>query len=278
MTPAEAADRASAPGSRATASRRSSTPPSRCSPRSATTGSPWTPSRTRAKASKATLYRRWNGKATPGHRRAAARQGGARRSPTPATCASDLVATFCGMGGLTDHDTIATFASVITAIAPRPGVRRGVPRPASSAPRSHVSRTVFERARDRGEIRDGPRPRPARPGARRDRAAPHLRARASRPTRTLIARVIDQIILPAARHRPDLRTDQHPDPHEGTPMTDTDRTPSSAERRPGDGHAAPRLGAGAHLDRPADGGARRHHRQHRPALHRARPRHRPGRT
>ncbi len=40
-----------------------------------------------------------------------------------------------------------------------------------------------------------------------------------------------------------------------------------------EGRPAPRPGPGAHHHRPADGRARRHHRQHRPAVHRQGPRH-----
>src|SRR6476619_1461080 len=70
---------------------------------------------TRAKASKATLYRRWNGKvslvidallsvkSTPD-------------LPDTGTLRGDLIASFCGMGGLTDAQSVANFSSVITAI------------------------------------------------------------------------------------------------------------------------------------------------------------------
>ena len=58
----------------------------------------------RAKASKATLYRRWNSKAT------LVVDGLARQKPLPPVpdtgdLRSDLITAFCGMGGLTDHDT-----------------------------------------------------------------------------------------------------------------------------------------------------------------------------
>src|SRR3954452_17491342 len=61
----------------------------------------------RAKASKATLYRRWNSKATLVVD-ALARTKPLPEAPDTGDLRSDLVAAFCGMGGLTDHDTTAT--------------------------------------------------------------------------------------------------------------------------------------------------------------------------
>jgi AcrR family transcriptional regulator len=61
----------------------------------------------RAKASKATLYRRWNSKATLVVE-ALARAKGVPELPDTGDLRSDLLTAFCGMGGLTDHDTTAT--------------------------------------------------------------------------------------------------------------------------------------------------------------------------
>src|SRR6476661_2970050 len=60
----------------------------------------------RAKASKATLYRRWNSKATLVVE-ALARVKGVPAVPDTGDLRTDLLKTFCGMGGLTDHDTTA---------------------------------------------------------------------------------------------------------------------------------------------------------------------------
>src|SRR5215467_12573472 len=68
----------------------------------------------RAKASKATLYRRWNSKATLVVE-ALARTKGVPVTPDTGALRSDLLAAFCGMGGLTDHDTTATLGAVLTA-------------------------------------------------------------------------------------------------------------------------------------------------------------------
>ena len=51
------------------------------------------------------------------------------------------------------------------------------------------------------------------------------------------------------------------------------RRPRRRRRRPAEVRSAPGPGAGADLHRAADGRARRHHRQHRPAVHRPGPRH-----
>jgi AcrR family transcriptional regulator len=150
---------------------------------------------TRAKASKATLYRRWNGKVslvidallsvktTPA-------------APDTGSLRGDLIESFCGEGGLTDERSVVTFASVITAISRdrefAEAFRRDV-----IAPKAAVSRSIFTRARDRGEIPDA---------VDLDLLAPALAGivlhrmylLGEQPDRALITRVIDQIILPAA--------------------------------------------------------------------------------
>jgi len=150
---------------------------------------------TRAKASKATLYRRWNGKvslvidallsvkSTPD-------------LPDTGTLRGDLIASFCGMGGLTDEQSVATFASVITAIHRDQDFAAAFRREVIG-PKSQLSRTVFERARDRGELAEG---------VDIDLIAPALAGivlhrmyvMGEMPDEALITRVIDQIIFPAA--------------------------------------------------------------------------------
>jgi len=150
---------------------------------------------TRAKASKATLYRRWNGKvslvidallsvkSTPD-------------LPDTGTLRGDLIASFCGLGGLTDEQGVATFASVLTAISRdeefATAFRRDV-----LGPKIVAGRLIFERARERGELHDD---------ADLDLLAPALAGiilhrhfvLGEHPTEDAIVRVIDQIILPAA--------------------------------------------------------------------------------
>src|SRR3954464_7565648 len=107
----------------------------------------------KARASKATLYRRWNGKValvidallsmkTP------------QEVPDTGSLRGDLLATFCGVGGLTDHSAVATFASVLTAIS-RDEEFAAAFRERVVGPKAAIGRQVFERARDRGELREG---------------------------------------------------------------------------------------------------------------------------
>jgi AcrR family transcriptional regulator len=153
---------------------------------------------TRSRASKATLYRRWNGKvdlvidALLSVKRAP-------DIPDTGNLRDDLVATFCGMGGL-DQDTQATMASVITALARDESFARAFRRDVL-APKMAVTRTVFERARDRGELREG---------VDLDLLAPALAGivlhrhyvLGTTPDEHVITDLIDQIILPAALATP----------------------------------------------------------------------------
>ena len=129
----------------------------------------------RAKASKATLYRRWNSKAKLVVE-SLARMKTTPEVPDTGDLRSDLMTAFCGMGGLTDHDTTSTFGAVVTAVTTDPEFAAEF-REQVVGPKSRVSRTVFERARDRGRAARRARPRPRRPRPGRHRPAPRVRAR-----------------------------------------------------------------------------------------------------
>ena len=150
---------------------------------------------TRAKASKATLYRRWNGKvslvidallsvkSTP-------------QAPDTGNLRDDLIQSFCGMGGLTDQQSVATFASVITAISRDQDFAEAFRREVVG-PKAELSRSLFVRARERGEIPedvDIDLLAPALAGIVLHR----LYLLGEVPDEALVTRVIDQIILPAA--------------------------------------------------------------------------------
>jgi AcrR family transcriptional regulator len=152
---------------------------------------------TRAKASKATLYRRWNDKASLVVDALLV----VKRTPEPAdtgTLRGDLIASFCGLGGLTDEQGVATFASVLTAISRdeefATAFRRDV-----LGPKLASSHLIYERARARGELKDD---------VDLDLLAPALAGiilhrlfvLGEHPTEDAIIRVIDQIILPSAMH------------------------------------------------------------------------------
>ena len=150
---------------------------------------------TRAKASKATLYRRWNGKVSLVIDALLSAKG-TPDLPDTGTLRGDLIASFCGLGGLTDERSVSTFASVITAISRDQDFAAAFRREVIG-PKAALSRTIFERARDRGELA---------PGVDIGLLAPALAGivlhrvylMGELPDEALITRVIDQIILPAA--------------------------------------------------------------------------------
>jgi AcrR family transcriptional regulator len=150
---------------------------------------------TRAKASKATLYRRWTNKVSLVIDALLAQK---ESPPLPDTGSlrGDLLEAFCGMGGLMDSQAVATLSSVLTAIT-RDQEFASEFRSRVIGPKLAVSRTIYERAVARGEVRadlDVSLFGPALAGILLHRA--YLLGEA--PTREQIARVIDQIILPAA--------------------------------------------------------------------------------
>ena len=151
----------------------------------------------RAKASKATLYRRWNGKVSlvidalhHGH------QHGEHEQPDTGSLREDLIATFCGAGGLTDKPEVDTFGAILTAIARDADFAEAFRREVL-APKLAATSQLFERAKARGEIRedvDIELLAPALAGIVLHRFFMIGEA----PTKDLITSVIDQIILPAA--------------------------------------------------------------------------------
>jgi len=162
---------------------------------------------THARASKATLYRRWNGKVSL-IIDALLSQKGPITTPDTGTLRGDLLDVFCGMGGLTDERQMAVLASVITAIA-RDAEFAAAFREKFIGPKAKVGRMLFERALARGEIRDDVDldiVTAALPGIVLHRQ--FLLGEA--PTQDLITRVIDQIILPAVlTQRPSQTTDHN---------------------------------------------------------------------
>jgi AcrR family transcriptional regulator len=157
---------------------------------------------TAARASKATLYRRWNGKVSLVID-ALLSMKGPHEVPDTGTLRGDLLAMFCGEGGLTDHAAVATFASVLTAIS-RDAEFASAFRERVIAPKAAIGRQIFERARARGEVRDD---------IDLDLLAPALAGICMHrlflmglpPDTETIRKVVDQIILPAAL-RPDLQS------------------------------------------------------------------------
>jgi AcrR family transcriptional regulator len=150
---------------------------------------------TRAKASKATLYRRWTTKAALVID-ALLSQKTMPEVPDTGSLRGDLLEAFCGFGGMLDGDAVATLSSVLTAITRDAEFAREF-RTRVIAPKLEVSRTIYERAVARGEVRadlDVSLFGPALAGILLHRA--YLLGEV--PTTGLIESVVDQIILPAA--------------------------------------------------------------------------------
>ncbi|GAA4678700.1 TetR/AcrR family transcriptional regulator [Nocardioides nanhaiensis] len=147
-----------------------------------------------AKASKATLYRRWSGKAALVVE-ALLSMKERPVAPDTGTLRGDLLAMFCGMGGLTDQRQTAVLAGIITAIA-RDEEFAATFRQRFIEPKATLVLGVYERARARGELRAGldlELAATALPGIVMHRG--FLLGEA--PSPDLITRVVDQIILPA---------------------------------------------------------------------------------
>lgn len=154
---------------------------------------------TRAKASKATLYRRWKTKADLVIEAIIATKG-PTVIPDNGNLRQDLLDMFCGLGGMTDGKSINLLGSLITAIH-RDEEFAAAYRRDFVGPKIAASRTVYQRAQERSEIRgdiDIDLIASALPGIVLHR----VYIFGEHPTQELVAQVIDQIILPAVRLAP----------------------------------------------------------------------------
>ena len=155
-----------------------------------------------ARASKATLYRRWSSKAALVID-ALISQKEAPTLPDTGSLREDLLATYCGMGGLTDTRQIAILGSVLTAIGRDTEFAEAFRRD-FLGPKVVITDEIFRRAKARGEIDetvDVDLLAPALPGIVLHRqfilGAP--------PDIEFITEVLDQIILPAVAAAPGAR-------------------------------------------------------------------------
>jgi AcrR family transcriptional regulator len=152
----------------------------------------------KAKASKATLYRRWNGKVSLVID--ALRHHHQEENPSlPVDTGSlrgDLVASFCGQGGLTDKPEMEAFGAILTAIV-RDSEFAAAFRRDVVGPKLAGTSALFERAKERGEIGadvDIELLAPALAGIVMNRFI----LAGEPPTPDLVVSVIDHIIMPAA--------------------------------------------------------------------------------
>jgi AcrR family transcriptional regulator len=151
-----------------------------------------------ARASKATLYRRWETK--PSLVVEALARGKSAPHPTEhdtGSLRSDLLSTFCGHEGLSGNAT-SIMGAVLTALTTDPAFAEEF-REKVIAPKVALSNAIYERARDRGEI-------PADIDI--EMVAPVLAGillhrtfiLGIQPDDATIERVVDHVILPAVRH------------------------------------------------------------------------------
>lgn len=148
-----------------------------------------------ARASKATLYRRWSTKQALVVD-AVCSQKSSGPVPDTGSLRDDLVTLHCELGGFRDARTLAVLAAVVTAMA-RDEEFAETYRRDFIGPKIAAARVMFERARDRGEIAedvDIALLAPALPGIVLHRV--FLLGEEATPD--LIAQVVDQIIIPAA--------------------------------------------------------------------------------
>jgi AcrR family transcriptional regulator len=163
----------------------------------------------RARASKATLYRRWSGK----HSLVVDALMRSKKSPEiPAvdtgTLRGDLLATYCGPGGFAGKDNAGMLAAIITALHTDEEFATEF-RARFLAPKIAVSRGIYERAQARGELA---------PGVDLDVLTPALAGILLHRVFLLglpvevktVETVIDQIIVPAATGRPYSPTSEGP--------------------------------------------------------------------
>lgn len=154
---------------------------------------------TAARASKATLYRRWNGK-NDLVIEALLSMKGPVHLPDTGSLRGDLLAAFCSEGGLSDPTALAVFASILTAVGTDPEFASAF-RERVLGPRIEVSEAIYTRALARGELRDDldlAVIAPALAGIVLHRTF----LLGEMPTPEVIAAVVDQVILPAALAAP----------------------------------------------------------------------------
>jgi AcrR family transcriptional regulator len=147
-----------------------------------------------AKASKATLYRRWSSKPELVVDAVCSRKR-APEIPDTGTLRGDLIAAYCGLGDLGDARAMGVLSAVVTAMA-RDEEFAQTYRRDFIGPKQSAMRTVLERAAARGEISDDvdlDLIAPALPGIVLHRVF----LLGDEATPELVARVVDQIILPA---------------------------------------------------------------------------------
>lgn len=152
----------------------------------------------RARASKATLYRRWDSKAIlVVEALIRAKQSPHIGDHDTGSLRGDLLATFCGNGGINESAT-HVMGSVITALSTDPEFAEQF-REKFIAPKVAVTTAIYARAQERGEIGkdvDLEMIGPALAGILLHRTF----ILGIPPDDATIERVVDHVILPAVQH------------------------------------------------------------------------------
>ena len=153
---------------------------------------------TAVKASKATLYRRWAGKAdlvidTLKHLK---RLEG-RHPVDTGSLREDLLSLACGEGGLTDEMLVGTIGALVPALHRDPELSQAF-RERFIGPKQAAAEAAFERARDRGEVA------PDADLGFLARILPSIGTYemfvfGTCVTREHVARIVDEVVLPACR-------------------------------------------------------------------------------
>ena len=152
-----------------------------------------------SRASKATLYRRWDGKPSlVVDAMMRAKQAPSIEEHDTGSLRGDLVSTFCGAHGMAHSDATGVLGSVITALASDPEFA-ALFQEKFIAPKIRVSQAIYARAIERGEIRadvDIDIIAPALAGILLHRSF----VLGVVPDDETVERVIDHVILPAVEH------------------------------------------------------------------------------
>lgn len=155
----------------------------------------------RARAGKATLYRRWESKPSlVVDAVVRAKQAPSVEQHDTGSLRGDLVSTFCGEGGRGAHQTTGLFGSVVTAMS-SDAAFAALFRAAFIAPKIEVTRQIYVRAIARGEIPEDTDVEivgPALAGILLHRAF----VLGTAPDDVVVQRVIDHVILPAVGNHP----------------------------------------------------------------------------
>ena len=106
-----------------------------------------------AKASKATLYRRWETKASLVLDAFISQKGPLVELPDTGSLRGDLIEIHCGHGGIAHERQLAVFSAVLTALGRDPEFAERY-RSEFLAPRIERNTEVYVRALRRGELRD----------------------------------------------------------------------------------------------------------------------------